>query len=40
MTGPDSLGPQRNREAIDYFIANGGSFTVNTGRGTNTLAGI
>jgi HAD superfamily hydrolase (TIGR01484 family) len=37
MTGPDSVVPQRNREAIDYFVENGGSFTVNTGRGTNTL---
>lgn len=37
LTGPDSVVPQRNREAIDYFINNGGSFTVNTGRGTNTL---
>ena len=37
LTGPDSVVPQRNREAIDYFVANGGSFTVNTGRGTNTL---
>ena len=37
MTGPDSVVPQRNREAIEYFVENGGSFTVNTGRGTNTL---
>lgn len=32
LTGPDSVVPKRNREAIAYFIANGGSFTVNTGR--------
>ena len=37
LTGPDSVVPQRNREAIGWFTANGGSFTVNTGRGTNTL---
>ena len=37
LTGPDSVVPQRNREAIQWFIDNGGSFTVNTGRGTNTL---
>lgn len=32
MTGPDSVIPQRNLEAIRYFIENGGAFTVNTGR--------
>ena len=32
LTGPDSTIPQRNIEAIEYFIANGGTFTVNTGR--------
>ena len=32
LTAPDSTIPQRNLEAIAYFIANGGSFTVNTGR--------
>lgn len=32
LTAPDSTIPQRNIEAIEYFIANGGSFTVNTGR--------
>lgn len=32
LTAPDSTIPQRNVEAISYFIANGGSFTVNTGR--------
>lgn len=37
LTGPDSIVPQRNREAIGWFTENGGSFTVNTGRGTNTL---
>ena len=32
LTAPDSTIPQRNIEAIEYFIANGGVFTVNTGR--------
>ena len=32
MTGPDSVIPQRNLEAIRYFIENGGAFTINTGR--------
>ena len=38
LTGPDSQIPQRNIEAIEYFMANGGTFTVNTGRSTNTFA--
>lgn len=32
LTAPDSTVPARNIEAIEYFIANGGAFTVNTGR--------
>ena len=32
LTGPDSTIPARNIEAIQYFIDNGGAFTVNTGR--------
>ena len=32
LTGPDSRIPERNLEAIRYFIDNGGAFTVNTGR--------
>ena len=32
LTGPDSTIPARNIEAIEYFIANGGAFTINTGR--------
>ena len=32
LTAPDSSIPERNIEAIKYFIANGGTFTVNTGR--------
>ena len=37
LTGPDSKIPERNLEAIRYFMENGGSFTVNTGRSTTTL---
>ncbi len=32
LTAPDSTIPQRNIEAIRYFMENGGAFTVNTGR--------
>ncbi len=32
LTAPDSSIPKRNIEAIEYFIENGGAFTVNTGR--------
>lgn len=32
LTAPDSTIPERNLTAIRYFIQNGGSFTVNTGR--------
>ena len=32
LTAPDSTIPQRNLEAIRYFIGRGGAFTVNTGR--------
>ena len=32
LTDPDGQVPQRNLEAIRYFMENGGSFTVNTGR--------
>jgi HAD superfamily hydrolase (TIGR01484 family) len=37
LTGPDSVIPKRNLEAIEYFMANGGAFTVNTGRSTSTF---
>ena len=37
LTGPDSVVPQRNWEAIAYFVANGGTFTMNTGRSTTTM---
>ena len=36
LTGPTSQIPARNIEAIEYFMANGGAFTVNTGRSMNT----
>ena len=32
LTAPDSTIPERNFEAIRYFMDNGGIFTVNTGR--------
>lgn len=32
LTAPDSTIPERNIEAIRYFMAHGGTFTVNTGR--------
>ena len=37
LTGPDSKIPARNLEAIDYFMKNGGAFTVNTGRSVATF---
>ncbi len=37
LTAPDSSIPWRNMEAIEYFMANGGIFTLNTGRSTNTM---
>lgn len=33
LTAPDGSIPQRNLEAIRYFMENGGAFTLNTGRG-------
>ena len=38
LTGPDSKIPQRNLDAIAWFTANGGSFTVNTGRSTASFS--
>lgn len=40
LTAPDSSIPQRNLEAIRYFIDNGGSFTINTGRSVNTMGSL
>lgn len=36
LTAPDSTVPRRNIDAIRYFIENGGSFTINTGRSLTT----
>ena len=38
LTGPDSVVPERNWEAIRYFIENGGAFTINTGRSVSSFA--
>ena len=32
LTAPDSSIPKRNIEAVEYFMVNGGAFTINTGR--------
>ncbi len=37
LTAPDSTIPERNIAAIRYFMDNGGTFTVNTGRSVNTF---
>ena len=37
LTGPDGRIPSRNLEAIEHFMANGGSFTMNTGRSVATF---
>ena len=37
LTAPDSSIPERNLEAIRWFMENGGVFTMNTGRSTNTF---
>ena len=40
LTGPDGIIPQRNLEAIRYFMANGGAFTLNTGRSIPMIADL
>lgn len=40
LTAPDSTIPARNLEAIQYFMANGGAFTVNTGRSIPMFSGL
>lgn len=40
LTAPDSTIPQRNLEAIEYFMAEGGAFTVNTGRSVPMYSGF
>ena len=37
LTAPDSTIPERNLEAIRFFMAEGGAFTVNTGRSVATF---
>ena len=37
LTAPDSTIPKRNLDAIEYFTANGGAFTMNTGRSVATF---
>ncbi len=37
LTDPHSRIPQRNLDAIAYFMENGGAFTVNTGRSTGSF---
>ena len=37
LTGPDSKIPQRNLDAIAFFMENGGTFTINTGRSVGTF---
>ena len=32
LTAPDSTVPEENIKAIEWFMANGGAFTINTGR--------
>ena len=40
LTAPDSTIPQRNLDAIRYFMDNGGTFTVNTGRSIPMASGV
>lgn len=37
FTGPDSKIPQRNLDAVAFFMENGGTFTINTGRSVGTF---
>jgi len=37
FTGPDSKIPQRNLDAVAFFMDNGGTFTVNTGRSVSSF---
>ncbi len=40
LTAPDSTIPQRNMDAIRYFMDHGGTFTMNTGRSVNTMGDL
>jgi len=37
LTAPNGQIPERNMQAIEYFMANGGTFTMNTGRSVVTF---
>jgi len=37
FTGPDAKIPERNLEAVRWFMDQGGTFTINTGRSTDTF---
>jgi len=37
MSAPDSSIPERNLKAVRFFMENGGTFTMNTGRTTNNF---
>ena len=37
FTGPDSKIPQRNLDAVAFFMDNGGTFTINTGRSVSSF---
>ena len=40
LTAPDGTIPQRNLDAIAYFMEHGGAFTVNTGRSLTTMKAV
>lgn len=40
LTARDSVVPAVNLEAIEYFMAHGGTFTLNTGRSTTTMKSL
>lgn len=40
LTGPDGVIPQRNLQAIRFFMENGGTFTVNTGRSIASMGNL
>lgn len=37
FTGPDSKIPQRNLDAVEFFMNHGGTFTINTGRSVSSF---
>ena len=40
MTAPDSTIPQRNLDAVAFFMENGGTFTINTGRSVSSFGSL